>query len=212
MSTTEPDSATSASDAKASPFGAARPIDTAAKEREIEEKRELAVRQKKEADDKVKEDRAARESAQRAARAERADRGQAQEDTVTSPVSENAPKARRPSRQQNGTKPVPKENDETPPSASKPSFSILRRDTDGGVDDEEDGDFDEQAEEDANGTITGDKETKPQEVIKEIPNDASEGAVQNTESTAETMQDDGWSTVAAKPRNNRRGGGRAIAS
>ncbi|KAI1777663.1 hypothetical protein F4818DRAFT_320988 [Hypoxylon cercidicola] len=44
-------------DSKASPFGAARPIDTAAKEREIAEKREQQLKEKKEADDKAKEDR-----------------------------------------------------------------------------------------------------------------------------------------------------------
>ena len=211
VSTAEPDSATSASDSKASPFGAAKPIDTAGKEREIEEKRELAIRQKKEADDKAKEDKVARESAARAARAERADHGLAQEDTVTSPTSESGGKGRRPSRQQNGTKQAPKENGETP-TAAKPSFSILRRDTDGGEDVGEAGAGVDKAEEDANGTITDDKETKPQDVVKEVPTDASEGAVQNAEPTAEAMQQDGWSTVATKPKNNRRAGGRAIAS
>lgn len=54
-----PDQSLSASDSgdvKASPFGAARPIDTAAKEKEIEEKRQAAVREKKEAEDKAKEE------------------------------------------------------------------------------------------------------------------------------------------------------------
>ncbi|KAL1637048.1 Eukaryotic translation initiation factor 4B [Diplodia intermedia] len=50
-------------DAKASPFGAARPIDTAAKEREIEEKRQLALRQKKESDEKAREEKRAKEAA-----------------------------------------------------------------------------------------------------------------------------------------------------
>lgn len=49
--------ALSASDPKGNPFGAARPIDTAAREREIEEKRLQAIQEKKEADDKAKEDR-----------------------------------------------------------------------------------------------------------------------------------------------------------
>ncbi|KAL7945828.1 hypothetical protein V8C42DRAFT_45194 [Trichoderma barbatum] len=63
------DSASSASDSKASPFGAARPIDTAAREKEIEEKRLQAIQEKKEADDKAKEDkRIAKEAA--AAKAE----------------------------------------------------------------------------------------------------------------------------------------------
>lgn len=51
-------------DAKASPFGAARPIDTATKEREIEEKRLAAIREKKEADEAAKEEkRLAKEAA-----------------------------------------------------------------------------------------------------------------------------------------------------
>ena len=55
--------------------------------------------------------------------------------------------------------------------------------------------------------ILGDKEVKPQEVVREV----SKGA-QNAEPTGEAMEDEGWSTVAAKPKNNRRAGGRAIAS
>lgn len=63
-----------AGDAKASPFGAARPIDTAAKEREIEEKRVAALKEKKEADDKAREEKrlakelAAREEVEAAAK------------------------------------------------------------------------------------------------------------------------------------------------
>ncbi|CAO2655239.1 Nn.00g103030.m01.CDS01 [Neocucurbitaria sp. VM-36] len=52
---------------KPNPFGAARPIDTAAREKEIEEKRQLAIRQKKEADDKAREEKKAKEAAEKAA-------------------------------------------------------------------------------------------------------------------------------------------------
>ena len=48
---------TAGSDSKASPFGAARPIDTAAREKEVEEKRQQALREKREADEKAKEER-----------------------------------------------------------------------------------------------------------------------------------------------------------
>ena len=195
----------SATDAKASPFGAARPIDTAAREREVAEKREIAIRQKKESEAKEKEDKAQKEAAARQARADRADRGQAQEDDkVTSPTSESGKGARRASRQQNGPKPVPKENGEAPAGA-KPSFSILRRDTEGG---EEDGAVED--EEDANGTITADKAVKPQE--GEIPKGAVEGAPQTPDTTAETLEDDGWATVPSKSKNNRRAGARPVAS
>ncbi|KJZ74764.1 hypothetical protein HIM_05881 [Hirsutella minnesotensis 3608] len=49
--------ATPTGDSKASPFGAARPIDTAQREKEIEEKRQQALREKREADEKAKEER-----------------------------------------------------------------------------------------------------------------------------------------------------------
>ncbi|KAL6709202.1 Eukaryotic translation initiation factor 4B [Coniothyrium glycines] len=50
---------------KPNPFGAARPIDTAAREKEIEEKRQLAIRQKKETDDKAREEKKAKEAAEK---------------------------------------------------------------------------------------------------------------------------------------------------
>ncbi|KAJ5585053.1 uncharacterized protein N7459_004853 [Penicillium hispanicum] len=57
-----------AGDSKASPFGAARPIDTATREREIEEKRQLSLRQKKETDDKVKTEKAEKQKAKQDAK------------------------------------------------------------------------------------------------------------------------------------------------
>lgn len=63
----------SASDSKASPFGAARPIDTATKEKEIEERRQQAIREKREADEKAKEEkRLAKQAADAQAQEERA--------------------------------------------------------------------------------------------------------------------------------------------
>ena len=53
-----PTGTTSGGDSKASPFGAARPIDTATREREVEQKRQLALRQKKESDEKAKSEKA----------------------------------------------------------------------------------------------------------------------------------------------------------
>ncbi|KAF6832211.1 RNA recognition domain-containing protein [Colletotrichum plurivorum] len=66
----------SATDSKASPFGAARPIDTAAKERAIEEKKQQQAKEKREAEEKAKEERrlakeaAAKEAAEAAEKAE----------------------------------------------------------------------------------------------------------------------------------------------
>ncbi|ROT38479.1 hypothetical protein SODALDRAFT_323952 [Sodiomyces alkalinus F11] len=59
-------------DAKSSPFGAARPIDTAQREREVEERRQQQIKAKREADEKAKEERrlakeaAAKEAAEKA--------------------------------------------------------------------------------------------------------------------------------------------------
>ncbi|KAG9236580.1 putative RNA-binding protein sce3 [Amylocarpus encephaloides] len=64
-------------DSKASPFGGARPIDTAAKEREIEEKRLAAIKEKKEADDKAKAE--AKEAAAKA-KAEETEQQEAEAD------------------------------------------------------------------------------------------------------------------------------------
>lgn len=60
--------ASTTSDSKASPFGAARPIDTATREREIEEKRQLSLRQKKEEEEKMKAERAEKQKAKQDAK------------------------------------------------------------------------------------------------------------------------------------------------
>ena len=69
-----------AADSKASPFGAARPINTAAREREVGEKREQLVKEKKDADDKAREDRKlAKEAAAKEAEKAEADAADAAE-------------------------------------------------------------------------------------------------------------------------------------
>ncbi|KAL3963539.1 hypothetical protein ACCO45_000543 [Purpureocillium lilacinum] len=70
--------ATPSGDSKASPFGAARPIDTATREKEIEEKRQQALREKREADEKAKEER--RQAKQAAAAKAEAEEGDAAEE------------------------------------------------------------------------------------------------------------------------------------
>ncbi|KAF5716399.1 translation initiation factor eIF-4B [Fusarium mundagurra] len=72
-------SAPQGSDAKASPFGAARPIDTAAREKEIEVKRLQAIQEKKEADEKAKEERKLAKEAAAKAEAEAAEKAEAAE-------------------------------------------------------------------------------------------------------------------------------------
>jgi translation initiation factor 4B len=103
-------SPSAASDSKASPFGAARPINTAAREKEIEEKRLQAIQEKKEADEKAKEERrlakeaAAAEAAaaKEAAETEEAPKEEeSAEPAAEAPAEGEAPKED--AEQQNGT-------------------------------------------------------------------------------------------------------------
>ncbi|KAF1982447.1 hypothetical protein K402DRAFT_397534 [Aulographum hederae CBS 113979] len=91
VSEAQPSPTVESSDAKASPFGAARPIDTAQREKEIEEKRELSIRQKKEADDKVREEKRAKEAAAKEKAAE--PKSPAIDEPVEGENGEEAPKA-----------------------------------------------------------------------------------------------------------------------
>jgi len=205
VSTADPDAGASASatDSKASPFGAARPIDTAAREKEVEEKREVAVREKKEADDKAREEKVKADAASRSSRADRADWGQAEQDSdkVTSPTSDARKDARRPSRPMNGNRGQSKENGDVTQQQARPSFKLLRHDPEDG--EEVAGGQDASA----NGNIVDDKATKPQEPI--VP----AGGAPEAETTAEALEDDGWSTVPAGGKVKKgRAGGRALAS
>ncbi|KAI0014031.1 hypothetical protein F4779DRAFT_202892 [Xylariaceae sp. FL0662B] len=89
---------TSGGNSKASPFGAARPIDTAAKEREIAEKKEHALKEKKEAEEKAKEERrlakeaAAKEAAEKeAAEKEAAEKAAAEAEKAKTESPEEKP-------------------------------------------------------------------------------------------------------------------------
>jgi translation initiation factor 4B len=209
VSTVDPDATASATDSKASPFGAARPIDTATREREVEEKREVAVREKKEADDKAREEKAKADAANRTTRADRADRGQAEQDAdkVTSPTSDARKDNRRPSRPVNGGRGQSKENGDVPQQA-RPSFKLLRHDPEDGEETTAEAGATDGVDASANGNIVHDKATKPQEPV--VP----AGGAPDAETTAEALEDDGWSTVPAggKVKNKGRAGGRALAS
>lgn len=187
-------------DAKASPFGAARPIDTAARDREIAEKR-LAEKKKKEEEDKEREakNKEAKEKAAAERAAERAAKGE--KEPVTSPRENGRSSV---SAKETG---APKEN------GSRPTFEILRR-----VTDQENGNADGEHETEgdarnasANGEIVGDKATLPQEVVRDVKSPEA------VEGTAEAAEADGWSTIAGKKKKGRGGnsnnaGARAIAS
>ncbi|KAA8648202.1 translation initiation factor 4B [Aspergillus tanneri] len=161
-------SAAPATESKSSPFGGARPIDTAAREREVEERRQLAIRQKKEADEKAKADKAEKQR-----------------------VSKEQAKAEH---QGPGADPNGKDTTETPQGGA--NFEILRR-----------------AGEDESGmTVDQDQteETKASAAVADAAKDATatktngkwrSGPAQSTEAA----DDEGWSTVGSRQRNNRRG-------
>ena len=198
--------ASATSDSKASPFGAAKPIDTFAREKEIEEKRQLAIRQKKEAEEKAREEkRAADEKAKEEKRLAR------EAETAENPTASKEKAADQEEEKSNGA---------DAPAVAK-SYEILRRaNNDDSIPDEEadaEGEY---------GLIVDDKAVKPKEIVRDIPAKPSDNAWRNgaattesqasecTEPSAGSLEEDGWSTVS-KPRNGRRGGNqaaRAIAS
>lgn len=79
-----PAASNSAASDKPNPFGAARPIDTAAREREVEEKQKQAAQQKKEADEKAREEKKAKEAAAKDAAAAKPAESQESEDVPKS--------------------------------------------------------------------------------------------------------------------------------
>jgi len=208
-------SPTPASDSKASPFGAAKPIDTATREKEVEEKRQIAIREKKEAEEKARaEKKAADEKAKEERKAARdADLAARKQDPAAQEQANGQPKEKA-----NGQpKEKPKENGA---SAAPPnrSYEILRRaaNEDASAADEE-ADEAEIAEE--KGIITGDKETKPKEIVQDVSSKKDEHGAQangtaSADPTADVLEDEGWSTVSKpeKKRKNGNQGTRAIAS
>lgn len=194
-----PTSATTSSDSKASPFGAARPVDTSAKEKEIEEKRESAMRQRKEVEEKAKTEKAEEKRLAREAR-EKATAEKGRKEVIPNTGGENGA--------------------ETPQSGK--NLEILRHSSDAanGLTA-----ADEEIEANAAVVPVDDKAVKPKEIVRDVPAaKEQEGGwrgqhTQESESpandTTPKLEDDGWSTVSnTKQRNNRRGNqaARAIAS
>ncbi|KAI9676762.1 MAG: hypothetical protein M1829_002857 [Trizodia sp. TS-e1964] len=199
--------ASATTDSKASPFGAARPIDTSAREKAIEEKREQA---RKEQEDKIKEEK------RLAAEATKAKKGAAS-------VSADA------DADKNGAEP----KSQTKSYEILKKADDKDRLEDGAV--EAGSDAKRAAEE--NGARPEENITKPKDFPRDMPKSAdggwrrqpgpktSEGvkrpnpaatSPQNTPTpTSDGLEGDGWSTVAPKPKgsskNNRRGGGNQAA-
>ncbi len=194
-----PATSTPALESKASPFGAARPVDTSAKEKEIEEKREIAIRQKREAEEK--------------ARAEKAEEKRLAKEAKDKALAEKSSKEAGPTAEEdNGTEKA------TPGS----NFEILRRASENENGTEAD---DAEAEVDKPIAPVDDKAVKPKEIVQDGPpakraggawrGQNAQGSGPSTEDTVKRMDEDGWSTVSnTKPRNSRRTNqaARAIAS
>ncbi|KAF2225891.1 hypothetical protein BDZ85DRAFT_72779 [Elsinoe ampelina] len=198
-----PDTQAASSDSKASPFGAARPIDTSAREREVEEKRQLAIRQKREADDKARE-----EKKSAAAKGVTSPSDSA----PTGPKENGARERNSVSERKRSTAQGTNDEDEKPSRSAQ--FEILRRVAN------EDGDAEDKDAPDAdlNGEVVGDKDVKPREVVREVPAKGGDSwrkqsdAGPAAEGTSEALEDDGFTVVAGgkKGRGNR--GARALAS
>ncbi len=210
-----------ASDSKASPFGAARPVDTAAKEKEVEEKRQLAIRQKREAEEKAK----AEKAEERRLAKEKGDLEKSKEPTSKENKEHKENKDIRESKDIRNTTETSetrdtsasKENGEETSQQTTPKYDILRR-ADSGMNDMVADDHEEEIEE---GLPVDDKAVKPKEVVQEPPSRANGSwrnapAAQAPEgSTTAALEEEGWSTVSkpSKQRNNRRNyPSRAIAS
>ncbi|KAB8239253.1 translation initiation factor 4B [Aspergillus alliaceus] len=160
-------------ESKASPFGGARPIDTAAREKEVEERRQLALRQKKEADEKAKSEKSEKQR-----------------------PAKDQPKA-----EKSGAPADPNGKDvvETPQGGK--SFEILRRageDESGMAADQDQG---EEAKPTAKAEASNEAASKENGSWRRGPAKPAEAAA----------DDEGWSTVGSRQRNNRRGAGRTFA-
>jgi len=181
--------------------------------REVEEKRQLALRQKKEAEEKAKADKA--EEKRLAKEAE--EKKVAAKDSKEKPTGEKGSKENETNAaKENGTS-------ETPQQSSK-NFEILRRVSEGPA--ANDMVADEEADEEESGQQASipvdDKAVKPKEVVRDTAPSRRNGAWQKKEPAASTpaptatqLEEDGWSTVSnTKQRPGRRGNqaARAIAS
>ncbi|KAF2113019.1 hypothetical protein BDV96DRAFT_497282 [Lophiotrema nucula] len=191
VSEAEPAPASSTSDSKSNPFGAARPIDTATREREIEEKRQLTIRQKREADDKAREEKKTKEAADKTAAKDKA------------PLSPTAEK------NENGTEEKP----------ATRNYEILQRANDEDAEEEDTDGIDASANGEIvdDKDIKPKEVVRDPPQAGGAWRRKSGTPAAPADSTTEKLEDDGWSTVTKDTKKSRRGGGssqttRAIAS
>jgi translation initiation factor 4B len=170
-------SAARPADSKSNPFGAARPIDTAAREREVEERR---VRQRKEAEEKAKVE-----------KAEKAEKAEKQRLAKEQAKSEKAAAA-----DANGSK---ESGAETPP--VNKNFEILRRAGDDEIGDQEVTKPTKEATASQNTPAPKEKAS----VLPPSKANGNWRTPTTPSTEAPPPDEDGWSTVGTKQRGNRRG-------
>ena len=203
-----------ASESKTSPFGTARPIDTATREKEVEEKRQQALREKKEAEEKARaEKKVADEKTKEEKRLAKEAEIAAKKDEES--ANKEKPNGQPKERTNGQPKEKQKENGASGPQPGK-SYEILRR----AANDDKSAADEEAEEANGDGLVTGDKAVKPQEIVRDIqskeeaaqPNGAS--VASKVDPSAEALENDGWSTVSkpVKGRKNNNQAARAIAS
>lgn len=195
-------------DSKSSPFGAARPIDTAARERQVEEKR---LQKKKEAEEKAK---AEAEEKQKLAQEQELAKQKEKEDAAKS-AANTAPEAT------NGSK----EGTSAPTSGEKDVEILQRKDVPENAD-APSASAEAPVAPSESKAPTAKENDRPQPPSRANSNWRPSGprrgsghgqqAPRNRGSPkaapqppTPTVDEDGWSTVSAKPRGGRRGGYRA---
>lgn len=179
----------SAGDSKASPFGAARPIDTAAKEKLIEEKRQQAIQDKREADEKAKEEKRLAKEAAAKAEAEAAEAAAAKESQEAA-----EPKDEEAADDANGEQKVPirsREPREAPKSRATEASSWRSAGPRGGARGGRGGRGD--------GPSRGPRNDRP---VRANGSPAQQSAEADGEAAPAT-EDDGWTTVPKKGRQGR---------
>ena len=221
-----PSPSSASGDAKASPFGAARPIDTAAKEREIEEKRLAAIREKREAEEKAKEEKREVAKAAKAAEAEKEEAAESEKkvEILQRPEGENAgqeedtierenqngniidDKAVKPKEIVRDVKPKPSETGawRRPSGGPPPPRDDIPRGPRGRG----------RGRGEGRGGPRHYEDRPPRQNMNGGGSPATTAQTPSAEPEAAVLEEDGWSTVSKPKKNNRGGnaGARAIAS
>ncbi|GAB7339120.1 hypothetical protein MBLNU457_5793t2 [Dothideomycetes sp. NU457] len=201
-------------------FGGAKPVDTSAREAAAEEKQREAARARKEAEEKAREDKKAREAARAERIAAEKSNNNSNSNSEAATPRENGTSSNSNSKQRPTGERKASSNDAVP--GNKQQYEILRRMNDDGEGEGEDGappaDRDG-PDASANGEIITDKETLPQETVREVVRDNNNKGGNNwrqpqqqSEPSSQALEDDGFTVVSSHQKKKGRGGGRALAS